>query len=653
MFTPTTEVQLLANVPLIYNNENQVYFSGSGVRDSVMHNYVTHTFTKYTYQRTTRESIRIGINKDQILNCNYLRFKNSNYSNKWIYCYILNSEYINPNTTEIFYKVDAWQTFCFDISFKPCYIDREHQDEYIYQNLPVVNTIDENIDYGSDYQLVGRIGLNPYTIGSNNAYVCLLFCSKEPRNEDNSVFSRYINGVPENKIVYIVPFMKNNEANRSFNFIVGEENLSTLEEVLDVFATDESFVNTLVGISIVPYVPQINISDGRVSTSRYASIVARKYPYTTTSGTEETLTLCQYILSRGGIIEEIYNRPAYEPLAKFFSSEYLKTSKILMYPYTYCKLTDHCGNEIPLKLEYLESRKVDDNVVSNNTRYLKLGVVGSVAPEQKTAYIPKFYNEKYTLHLGSDFTGAYSDQEGYRIENALINSTVADLTIMTDQMGNYMQQNRNSMRTAIAINTINFGLNALSSAITLGSGVGMVSAGASGTTLVGNSSPQMTAFNGYNQSMSGVGGGLGSTMNYLSDIKMTQAKMKDIRNIPPSINQMGNNTNFSYGNGICGVYLEYYTLKDEYLETVTNYFKMYGYKKNKVDVPDISSRPVFNYCKTIGCIVSGTIPQEYAIEIQELFNRGVRMWHSFDNFGNYSLNNYPSSNPIPNLESSV
>lgn len=74
-------------------------------------------------------------------------------------------------------------------------------------------------------------------------------------------------------------------------------------------------------------------------------------------------------------------------------------------------------------------------------------------------------------------------------------------------------------------------------------------------------------------------------------------------------------------------------------KAIDDFFTMFGYKVNRVDIPNMNIRPYFTYIKTIGCIVNGEMPADYMRQIEARFNAGVRFWKDVVNFGNYSLNN--------------
>ncbi len=87
--------------------------------------------------------------------------------------------------------------------------------------------------------------------------------------------------------------------------------------------------------------------------------------------------------------------------------------------------------------------------------------------------------------------------------------------------------------------------------------------------------------------------------------------------------------------------LKYYrmTIKEEYARIIDNYFSMFGYKVNVVKQPNITGRRNWNYVKTIDCNIEAYIPQNDLLEIKDLFNKGITIWHNPSTFLDYSQNN--------------
>lgn len=88
---------------------------------------------------------------------------------------------------------------------------------------------------------------------------------------------------------------------------------------------------------------------------------------------------------------------------------------------------------------------------------------------------------------------------------------------------------------------------------------------------------------------------------------------------------------------------EYYyrRIKADYAETVDGFFTMYGYQTNKVKIPNVSSRPYFNYVQTVDVNITGGIPSDDMATLKAIYNRGVTLWKPNAVVGNYAVDNRP------------
>ena len=127
-------------------------------------------------------------------------------------------------------------------------------------------------------------------------------------------------------------------------------------------------------------------------------------------------------------------------------------------------------------------------------------------------------------------------------------------------------------------------------------------------------------------------------INAEQSIGLTQAKIQDINNIPPTVSNLGSNTMFDTGYKNMHFYVMIKTIRDEYAEQITNYFKMFGYKVNKLEIPNTKSRESYNYIKSVDANIIGNIPANDLSAIKGIFDKGVTIWHT-DNVGDYSLSN--------------
>ena len=104
-----------------------------------------YTFTEYMYIRQSRR-IRIELNPEDIIDCNYIVFRNKSFGTHWYFGFITATHYINDNTCEIEWVLDSMQTYAFDFELQPSYIERAH----VTQDAIGQNRIPENFEHG-DY----------------------------------------------------------------------------------------------------------------------------------------------------------------------------------------------------------------------------------------------------------------------------------------------------------------------------------------------------------------------------------------------------------------------------------------------------------------------------------------------------------------------
>lgn len=161
LLEPSSSIQLLRGVNLS-PSYNIVYdFTTMAEQTNYFTNKVEFNFDNCTFVRE-KQSIKINAFIEDIMICNYLRYKNSN--GKWIYCFITDKVFISHNVTELVLKTDVFQTYMFDFSFKDSYIVRSH-------NIPTDKTLlYENFDLGGEYELIGK----QTVFTKENAYMIIL-----------------------------------------------------------------------------------------------------------------------------------------------------------------------------------------------------------------------------------------------------------------------------------------------------------------------------------------------------------------------------------------------------------------------------------------------------------------------------------------------
>lgn len=567
-FTPDSNIRLLSGVPLSKDNQHTRLFESESQQSNYFLGKVKRGSSGASYVKKD-SIIRIDENAENLFDANYLMFQNANYSNKWFYAFVTNVEYKSPNTTWIHYEIDVMQTWLFDYQLKASFIDREHT--ILKENgLPVINTIDEGLNYGNAYLTTKQLQVEQIP---NILFAIITTKVKLEVGKDNDQFYEgTFYGSPSTLNHYIIPFstLNLNASGEMPLMYFNDDNLVNLEQFYSTIATKPELQDQIVSISFTGFVPYdisyvlgtdgaLEFSSNQLEVTRIEGIgILRPKTHVGSRALLKTIT------------EDKYS----------FLPDYNET-KLLMYPYSFAEITDQKGEKIEVHLE---------DILGNTPQQLKLTILSSISNMPKTAVLVDNYNEGESSPI-------------HELEKALITNDVQDVPIISDYTATYLQGNKNSHNQSLTNAGVNFASN-------------MVSAG-----MMAN--PYMA---------------ISSGTSLLTTVSTLSAKMKDINNHPASLKNMGKNANFDISNGNNGIFINYKTIKPEYRKKLEGYFKLFGYKVNEVKVPNLRTRQNWNYIKTAGVTINGSIIQTDLDKIKKIFDNGITFWHTND-VGNYDLPN--------------
>ena len=130
----------LCKTPLENDYKNQLTFTDSTAQENYFNSTIVKSYSEYTYQRHD-SAVKVGANIDDIINCNYMFYRNVGFSDKIYYCFITDMVYVNENCTLITFETDVFQTYQFDIEYKMCFTEREHVND----DTLGINTVPENV----------------------------------------------------------------------------------------------------------------------------------------------------------------------------------------------------------------------------------------------------------------------------------------------------------------------------------------------------------------------------------------------------------------------------------------------------------------------------------------------------------------------------
>ena len=149
---PNTTIRLLKNCPLDNTYDHTIWFGNKSSQTSYFRGLTKYVLSEQTYQRVNKGRMRVQYKADDIYDCNYLMFQNSNYGSKWFYAFIKSVEYVNNITSEIEFEIDVMQTWFFDYTLGECFVEREHTgsdkigEHTVPENLEMGEYITEDFD---------------------------------------------------------------------------------------------------------------------------------------------------------------------------------------------------------------------------------------------------------------------------------------------------------------------------------------------------------------------------------------------------------------------------------------------------------------------------------------------------------------------------
>ena len=574
VITPQTDVYLL-KVPLEIDDNNQLTFENTTAQFNYFNSLPKLEVTDFTYQRKDN-TIRYGGNYDSLITYNYVMYRNDAYSNKWFYAFITDMEYLNDNVTAISIKEDCWQTWQFDLTFKPVLIDREHvNDDTIGKNtLPEGLELGEMVTNGP----VRNFGFEHAL--SDTYYVAVIDVSMiENPGSDQTLQATwdsgstpipYANGMPSG--VYHIVMGYNTTTVPNVRHLINIYNEAGLSDAIqNIYVLPQDVVGTLntgLTLSTTGSAPADSISGLAMPT-----------------GGGQTV---DYVGYAG------YSRPTsidgYIP----------KNNKLFCYPYNYLNVSNNAGTTIPYHYEDFS------NPISGDVDFQ---IESVMTPSGSIKAVPRNYKNIEPEENAYDYS-----INGAKFPVCNWNS---------DSYTNWLTQNAVNMQVQWRQSIIGGAGDILGGAIagaTAGAGFGLVGAipGAVAGAVMGSV---------------GAGKGLISTARE-QHLAKTEANM-----VPDQVRGNLGSGDIVFSKLRCKFTFLPMSIKKEYARCIDEFFSQYGYKCNRVKVPNITGRRNWNYVKTVGCYIDADIPQSSLAEIKALFDRGITFWHNPANFGNYNANN--------------
>lgn len=230
--SPNTSVYLL-KCPLELDNQHQLNFASRQAQQNYFMSLPKIEFDKFSYQRQDGV-LRVEEHIDNLLEYNYVMYQNENYTDRWFYAYITGMEYVNDNCTFVSIKTDVMQTWFPDLTFKRCFVEREHVNNDTFG----LHTLEENIPSGEWF----NNGTDRIQFANAKQYfVMCLFSDAPARFKSNFTRPRIFNGIPNGCYAFLINLYYDN----AYHY-------DSLNNFLAYFASD-SKSDAIQALYIVPH----------------------------------------------------------------------------------------------------------------------------------------------------------------------------------------------------------------------------------------------------------------------------------------------------------------------------------------------------------------------------------------------------------------
>jgi hypothetical protein len=314
MATNISKVYLL-NVPLEDDMKNTLYFASASAQHTYFNSQIGKTYLNVSYQSDTR-TFRCKDEVDTIRQYNYIMYQNTAYSNKWFYGFIKKMTFVSGGYTDVEFEIDPLQTYMFDITVKPSFIEREHTNNDTAGN----NTLPENVELGSYVKnsITGtpQIGTASmmYAVGVSDVIGTL---STMPTSN--------INGLP-NGLYYV--------------FVENVSSLHTIAEMYDKAGKAEALYTMFVFPKQILYVRQGDSGTWAYTNSTW-SYNHDNTSYSVDVKVPTSNNLVGTITEGATILKPTTVGQTYVP----------RNQKLFTYPYCYFNITNNAGTNVTYRYE--------------------------------------------------------------------------------------------------------------------------------------------------------------------------------------------------------------------------------------------------------------------------------------------------------------
>lgn len=232
----------LCKTPLENDYKNQLTFTSQANQTAYFTSTVVKSYDNNTYIHKDG-GVKINCNAEEIRSCNYMFYKNTGFDNRIYYCFITNIDYISENSTLVRFETDCFQTWYFDLVYKPCFVEREHVND----DTVGLHTVPEGLETG-EYVENNMLNIAPqasditweagYTYEGDNLMIAFQVSEILPSFYSVANVAQNYNGIYSGLFILGV-----DNADDALDFIRGYDSEGKSSAIISCFLTYPHFFN--------------------------------------------------------------------------------------------------------------------------------------------------------------------------------------------------------------------------------------------------------------------------------------------------------------------------------------------------------------------------------------------------------------------------
>lgn len=643
---PNTTIYILNNIPLNKSYEHTVYYPDKDTQAQAFMAYKKYTLTDYSYQRSQLGTIRVALKYEQLIDCNYLMFKNTNFENKWFYAFITGIGYVSNDVTDVYYDLDVMQTWCYDYEFMPTFVDRQHsKTDALYEN-----TQPEGLELGADYDRATRLAYN--TCGEGNNMDFLILATTNPTGGHPSagvsngiLFSIYqYQGKSADVIAKLNQFINNGLESNVVGIYTCPENSGQVKSYTTGGSYASGYTPRNKKLLCYPYCfITVNNHLGQEMELRYENFRAsgnklpdKDYPFTfvemsTTLPIPQSNLVPSNYLFYGGTSQSaqfIYEKISYDVYPTgAFSGDTFKVW-LAQNKNTYSASLNAIGNTYDTNMAIAENNYTMAGLNAANARtnaHIQANTALTQAENSNKASLAVNSAQQSNALIG-DAAGT-ANKIGY---GAMAGLATSGLNVGGAIAGGIAGGLLGATETITNQNIYNEQANQINTQL-LNSQIGRQASEAI------SSNTFQTAMK--NATLAQTNAQLSALNAYQNATAQLMAKKQDIQHQPSNLHGSLMNDTWNARFNLMGFTVYEKFIKPEYAKRIDAYFDKYGYAQRSMYVPERQNRKHWSYLKTVGCNIKGNINNTDLVTIKTIYDNGITTWNNLEEVGDYTLDN--------------